>query len=329
MGIVNGISIVNNLIAGSMSGAQLQTYLATGANLASFVQVVNVRRQLQVLRNTPAAVTAVTASATASATVAANDTALRQWLLYGTSYNWRSFANLAELLASAPAMAEVAASQPAMALLVTSASAMAAVADSSTAMTAIAASAAGMTAVIASSTAMTAVAASSTAMTAVAASATAMGLVAASATAMAIVSVSAVAMAAVAASSTAMTAVIASSTAMAAMFASTTAKTALYDSTTASTAIFASTSAKAYLVTIAQTSNAPSSTAVAANAGRTYFLQQKVTSGGSSVAGATPGSSTYTTTSTAFVDRFVKLAGLYHRIGGGSYVGTVTFVDMD
>lgn len=95
MGIVNGLSIVNNLIAGSMTGAQLQTYLATGANLASFVQVTNVRRQLQVLRNTPAAVTAVTASATASATVAANDAALRQWLLYGTSYNWRSFANLA------------------------------------------------------------------------------------------------------------------------------------------------------------------------------------------------------------------------------------------
>lgn len=79
MGIVNGLSIVNNLIAGSMTGAQLQTYLATGANAASFVQVTNVRRQLQVLRNTPAAVTAVTASALASATIANNDAGVRQW----------------------------------------------------------------------------------------------------------------------------------------------------------------------------------------------------------------------------------------------------------
>lgn len=147
MGIVNGISIVNNLIAGSMTGEQLQTYLATGANLASFVQVINVRRQLQVLRNTPAAVTAVTASATASATVAANDTALRQWLLYGTSYNWRSFANAAAVMASAPAMAGVVASAAAMSVITASATAMQLVAKSATARAAVAANPAAFAAV--------------------------------------------------------------------------------------------------------------------------------------------------------------------------------------
>lgn len=216
MGIVNGLSIVNNLIAGSMTGAQLQTYLATGANLASFVQVTNVRRQLQVLRNTPAAVTAVTASATASATIVANDTALRQWLLYGTSYNWRSFANLAAVLASAPAMAEVAASGAAMAVLAASQTAMAAVAASSTAMAAVAASSTAMTTILASSEATTTVIASPIAMPAVAASATAMALVAASSMAMAAVAASAnakmaiynadVALAAIAASAPAVTA---------------------------------------------------------------------------------------------------------------------------
>lgn len=173
MGIVNGLSIVNNLIAGSMTGAQLQTYLATGANAASFVQVTNVRRQLQVLRNTPAAVTAVTASALAVDVIVNNDTALRQWLLYGTSYNWRSFANFAAVLASAPAMAELAASSVATALLAASPTAIARVAASSTAMTAMVSNAAVMAAVAASSTAMASVVASGTSMAAVAESATA------------------------------------------------------------------------------------------------------------------------------------------------------------
>lgn len=173
MGIVNGLSIVNNLIAGSMTGAQLQTYLTTGSNLASFVQVTNVRRQLQVLRNTPAAVTAVTTSATASATVAANDAALRQWLLYGTSYNWRSFANLAAVLASPAVMAEVAASGAAMSALASSPETLAAVIASPTALASFVASSTAMAAVAASSTAMAVVVASSTAITAVGASSTA------------------------------------------------------------------------------------------------------------------------------------------------------------
>lgn len=166
MGIVNGLSIVNNLIAGSMTGAQLQTYLATGSNLASFVQVTNVRRQLQVLRNTPAAVTAVTASSTALALIGNNETALRIWALYGTSYNWRSFAGLTAVLASAPAMAEVAASPTAMAPIIASSTAMTAAAASATAMTAIAASTTAKMAMFADDVALAAIAGSSTALTA-------------------------------------------------------------------------------------------------------------------------------------------------------------------
>lgn len=206
MGIVNGLSIVNNLIAGSMTGAQLQTYLATGANLASFVQVTNVRRQLQVLRNTPAAVTAVTASATALALVGNNETALRIWALYGTSYNWRSFAGSGALFASAPAMAEVAASPTAMAPIIASSTAMTAAAASATAMAAIAASTTAMSALVASSSAMATVAASSTAMTALAASGSAMAAIAASTTAKMAIFAEDTALAAIAASGTSLAA---------------------------------------------------------------------------------------------------------------------------
>lgn len=217
MGIVNGLSIVNNLIAGSMTGAQLQTYLATGANLASFVQVTNVRRQLQVLRNTPAAVTAVTASATASATVAANDAALRQWLLYGTSYNWRSFTNLAAVLASAAVMAEVASSGAAMAALASSPETVAALIASPTALSAVLASSTAMAAVIASPTALASFVASSTAMEAVAASSAAMGVVAASSTAMTAVGASSTAKMAVFGNDVALAAIAGSSVALAAL----------------------------------------------------------------------------------------------------------------
>lgn len=217
MGIVNGLSIVNNLIAGSMTGAQLQTYLATGANLASFVQVTNVRRQLQVLRNTPAAVTAVTASALASATIATNDAGVRQWLLYGTSYSWRSFANLAAVLASAAVMAEVASSGAAMAALASSPETVAALIASPTALSAVLASSTAMAAVIASPTALASFVASSTAMEAVAASSAAMGVVAASSTAMTAVGASSTAKMAVFGNDVALAAIAGSSVALAAL----------------------------------------------------------------------------------------------------------------
>lgn len=278
MGIVNGLSIVNNLIAGSMTGAQLQTYLATGSNLASFVQMTNVRRQLQVLRNTPAAVTAVTASSTALALIGNNETDLRIWALYGTSYNWRSFAGLAALFASAPAMAEVAASSAAMAPIIASNAAMTAAAASSAAMSAIAASPTAMAALAASSSAMVTVAASSTAMTALAASSSAMTAIAASGTAMPILAASSAAMTTVAASSTAMTALVASSSAMTAVAASTTAKMAMFADDVALAAIAGSSTALTALRGAAgyAVSSAVSSTSAqalpGATAGASYIL---------------------------------------------------------
>ena len=173
MGIVNGINIVNNLLAGTLSGAQLQTALAVGANAASWVQVVAMRRQIQVLCNTPAAVAAVTASATACAAITANDVAFRQWLLYGTSFNWRSFSNRSALLASAPAMAEVMQSGAAVALLLASAANINAVIATPTALSALVGSSVAMNAVVASSAALALLAASSVGMAAVAASSTA------------------------------------------------------------------------------------------------------------------------------------------------------------
>lgn len=278
MGIVNGISVVNNLIAGSMSGAQLQTYLATGANLASFVQVTNVRRQLQVLRNTPAAVTAVMASSTALAQVGNNELALRVWALYGTSYNWRSFAGLAALFASAPAMAEVAASSVAMAPIIASNAAMTAAAASSAAMAAIAASPTAMAALAASSSAMAIVVASSTAMTALVASSGAMSAIAASPAAMAALAASSSAMVTVAASSTAMTALAASSSAMSAVAASSAAKMAIFGDDTAlaaiagsNTALTALRSAAGYAVSSAASSTSAQSIP-GATAGGSYVL---------------------------------------------------------
>jgi hypothetical protein len=76
MGIVNGISIINNLLAGTLSGAQLQTYLGTGANLASFVQAINSRSQARAMTESNTAMTAVTASSTAMTAVAASSTAM-------------------------------------------------------------------------------------------------------------------------------------------------------------------------------------------------------------------------------------------------------------
>lgn len=278
MGIVNGINIVNNLLAGTLSGAQLQTSLAVGANAASWVQVVAIRRQIQVLRNAPAAVTAVTASATASSIIAANDTAVRQWLLQGTSYSWRSFSNVAAVLASAPAMSEVSASPSAVALIAGSSAVMAAVIGAPTALSAIVASSTAMGVLAASSTAMTALVASSTAMTALVASSVAMTAIAASGTAMPILAASNTAMTAVAASSTAMAALVANSTAMATAAASSTAKMSFFGNDVALAAIAGSSTALGALraaAAYAVTSNGGATTAQpipGAVAGGSYIL---------------------------------------------------------
>ena len=235
MGIVNGISIFNRLLAGEITSEQLETLLAEGLNRASFAQAVSLRRQFRLLLENPAAMLPVFASARAMAIVAT----------------------------SGSAMDALVADDASMAVAAESSVAMSAIAASSKAMTAVAASSKAMTAVAASSTAMTAVAASSTAMAAVAASSTAMAAVNANDRAVRIwmlagtnqvwsnfasvtaVAASSTAMTAVAASSTAMAAVAASSTAMTAIAASKTAKMAVFNSDTALNAIAASATAMA------------------------------------------------------------------------------------
>ena len=207
MGMVNGIRALNALMSGTMTGAQLTTYLSTGSNSGSFQQLLTLRGQVKVLTESSVAMTAVAASSTAMTAVAASSTA--------------------------------------MTAVLASSTAMTAVLASSTAMTAVAASSTAMTAVLASSTAMTAVAASSTAITAVAASSTAMTALNANDQAVRIwmlagtnqVYSTFANVAAVAASSTAMTAVWASNTAADAVMTSSAAKLAVYGNDTALVAL--------------------------------------------------------------------------------------------
>lgn len=127
------------------TGAQLQTWLGTPANLTAFQQLIS----------SPAGAAAVAASSTAMNAVAASSTA----------------------------MSAVAASSTAMTVVIASSIAMAAVAASSTAMTVVAASFTAMAAVAASFTAMPAVLNSSAARIAVYDSDTAWDVVVSTATA--------------------------------------------------------------------------------------------------------------------------------------------------
>ena len=163
-------------------------------------------------------------------------------------------------------------------------------------------------------------AASSTAMAAVAASNTAMSAVIASSTAMAAVIASSTAMAAVAASSAAMTAVAASSATMTAVLNSAVARSAVYDSDTAWNAVVASATAKTVLLARSVEHSTGSTSHVyppGSGAGvRVALLQQR--SGGTSYAGAS--ADTYTTTSSSYIDRYVRVTGLTHRSSNGSYI---------
>ena len=197
MGMINGIRTLNALCSGTMTGAQLTTYLATGSNSGSFQQLLTLRGQAKVLAESSVAMTAVIASSTAMTAVAASSTA--------------------------------------MTAVIASSTAMTAVAASSTAMTAVAASSTAMTAVIASSTAMTAVIASSTAMTALNANDQAVRIWMLAGTNQVYSTFANVA--AVAASSTAMTAVWASNTAADAVMTSSAAKLAVYNNDTALAAL--------------------------------------------------------------------------------------------
>lgn len=134
------------------------------------------------------------------------------------------------------------------------------------------------------------------------------------------VAASSFAMAAVAASSTAMAAVIASSTAMNAVLNSAEARRAVYDRDTAWNAVVASATAKAALLargTEHITSSPSHVYPPGYSAGvRVALLQQSRDGGGiTSYAGAN--ADTYSTTSTSYIDRYVRVTGLTHRVSQG------------
>ena len=123
MGMVNGIRALNALVSGTMSSAQLTTYLATGSNAGSFGQLLQLRGQSKALAASSTAMTAVAASSTAFAAVMANSTA------------W------ATVVASSTAMTAVVASSTAKMAIFNSDTALNSISASSTAMTAMRAAA--------------------------------------------------------------------------------------------------------------------------------------------------------------------------------------------
>ena len=76
MSIINGIRTINNLLAGSMSGAQLQTHLATGSNLAGWIQALNSPSQFKAVAESSTAMNSVAASSNAMTAVAASSNAM-------------------------------------------------------------------------------------------------------------------------------------------------------------------------------------------------------------------------------------------------------------
>lgn len=88
MGIVSGIRILNNLLAGTLSGAQLQTVLTTPANLASFTQLLYSPRHLRSLLESSTAVAALAASNAALGAVFNSAVARRALFDTRNSLDW-------------------------------------------------------------------------------------------------------------------------------------------------------------------------------------------------------------------------------------------------
>lgn len=173
------------------TGAQLQAWLATPANLVAFQQLISA----------PNGAAALCASSTAMAAVAGSATAMQ--------YMVGSSAALAAMLFSNTAMTAVAASNAAMLTMVQTVVSRTALASHKVALTVVAANAAAVSVVAEQTETMTAVAASVDGIRVLAASSTAMGVLAASANAMAIILASANARSAVYDSTTAWDAITA------------------------------------------------------------------------------------------------------------------------
>jgi len=265
------------------TGAQLQAWLATPANLVAFQQLITA----------PNGAAAVCASSGAMAAVAGSTTAMQ--------YMLGSSAGLNALLFSNTAMAAVAASNAAMTAVVQTAVARNALAANRLALTMVAANAIAVSVVAEHTDTMTLVAASVDGIRVLAASVTAMGVIAASANAMAIV------------------------------LASANARTAVYDSTVAWDAIAVAPAARTALSNVAVLHNTSVAshtypTGVAAGV-RVAFVQQKTTLPGyPSIAGANV--DTYSTASTVFIDRYVRVSGLTHRIDYSGGSSSVRYVVM-
>lgn len=265
------------------TGAQLQAWLATPANLVAFQQLITA----------PNGAAAVCASSTAMAAVASSTTAMQ--------YMLGSSAALNALLFSNTAMTAVAASNAAMTAVVQTAVARNSLSGNRVALAVVAANPAATSVMAEHADTMTVVAASVDGIRVLAASATAMGVIAASANAMAII------------------------------LASANARMAMYDTTVAWDAIAAAPVARTALSNVAAlhaTSLAAYTYPPGVAAGvRTVLVQQKTsTAGYPSIAGAS--ADTYLTTSLAYIDRYVRVTGLTHRIDYSGASTTVRYVVM-
>jgi hypothetical protein len=138
MGMINGLRAMNALTAGTMSGAQLTTYLASGINYGSFTQLLNLKGQANILVNSSSAMTAIVASSTAS--VAISNTPLCNNAVLGGSYSVGAYLDRLAIVDGASTNATLAA-QTTMANVSGSSTAIAAAWASNTATKAIMSSA--------------------------------------------------------------------------------------------------------------------------------------------------------------------------------------------
>ena len=158
MGMVNGIRIVNQVIAGTLSGSALQTYLGTAANRASWIHALNTKTLSRALAESSTAMTAIGASALASTDVAASSVALAAVMGNVSAYTAAH--------ASSNFMNAVAASSYAAPLWVANTTIMTAAVNSSTAMTSLGSYVPSKMEMFRSDTVLGLIVASSTALTA-------------------------------------------------------------------------------------------------------------------------------------------------------------------
>ena len=129
-----------------------------------------------------------------------------------------------------------------------------------------------------------------------------------------------------------MAAVAASSTAMSAVLTSAAARRAVYDSNTAWNSVVSSATAKAALLASSREHQANSSSHAYPTgsdfAVRVALLQQSRDGAITSYAGAN--ADTYSTTSTNYIDRYVRVTGLTHRVSqsGASNISYIKYIIM-